>query len=238
MTKTLFTSALFAGLAAGLIAALLQFWLVTPLLLEGEAYETGELTHFSGVSEAQVNGHGHGETDAGDGVVSEGNFARHAMTVGVNLIVFTGYGLLMVAGFALAAKFGHGVTLHRGMVWGLAGFIALQLAPAAGLFPELPGTPAQAIELRQYWWLGTAVATVIGIALIAFGRGIVPSVLGVAALAVPHVIGAPHLDFYGGTAPPELSALFVSRTLFVALATWVVLGGVAGYFWDSQTRAT
>ena len=46
MLKSLFASALFAGVAAGLLAALLQMALLVPLIAEAELYETGEKTHF------------------------------------------------------------------------------------------------------------------------------------------------------------------------------------------------
>ena len=39
MTKNLLTSAVLAGVAAGLIAALLQLTFVIPHLMEGELYE-------------------------------------------------------------------------------------------------------------------------------------------------------------------------------------------------------
>jgi cobalt transporter subunit CbtA len=236
MTKTLFSSALFAGVAAGLIAVLLQFWLVTPLLLDGEEYETGNKSHFDGALTMQDGAQDHGShdqsaaEDADDGPATM--FARHAKTLAVNLVTFTGFGLILVAGFALATSFGHTVNLQKGMIWGMLGFVALQLAPAAGLAPELPGTPAADVVARQYWWAGTVIASVIGIALIAFGKSITFAAIGVALLAVPHVIGAPMLPYYAGMAPPELSALFATRTLFVAMIGWVTLGAVAGLFWD------
>lgn len=249
MDKNLFSSALFAGIAAGLIFVLLQFWLVTPLLLAGEEYETGALMHFDGVVESQGDNHGHDTetttehshnhadaTEGDDG--PQDMFARHAKTVAVTLVAYTGYGLIMVAGFAIAAGYGHTVTLHRGMVWGLLGFIALQLAPAAGLAPELPGTPAADVVSRQIWWLASVVTAVVGIAVIAFGRTPLYIVIGAALLAVPLLIGAPELSEFSGVAPPELSALFVSRTLFVAMIAWVTLGGVAGYFWHRASEST
>jgi cobalt transporter subunit CbtA len=240
MTKTLFSSALFAGIAAGLIAVLLQFWLVTPLLLEGEEYETGNKSHFDGALTVQEGAHDHGGHDH-SAVVEvddepENMFARHAKTFAVNLITFTGFGLIMVAGFALASSFGHTVNLQKGMVWGMLGFVALQLAPATGLAPELPGTPAADVVARQYWWAGTVIVSVIGIALIAFGKGLPFIVIGVALLAAPHINGAPELTDFAGVAPPELSALFATRTLFVAMVGWVTLGAVAGLFWDRNAE--
>lgn len=239
MFKDIFASALFAGLAAGLLSALLQFWLVTPLILEGEEYETGEKSHFAGVLIVEddpeaVSEHATEEAEEAAPTLSE-TLARHSMTVGVNVVVFTGFALILVAGFATASTAGHVITAKSGLIWGMAGFIAVQLAPAAGLFPELPGTPAEDVYLRQMWWITTVVSSIVGLALIAFGNRAYLMILGAAFLAAPHIIGAPHLEFYGGVAPPELSALFVSRTLFVACATWVILGGVAGAVWHKQT---
>ena len=45
MYGKVFTSALFAGFAAGLIAAALQLYFVQPVLLHAELYEGGDLTH-------------------------------------------------------------------------------------------------------------------------------------------------------------------------------------------------
>lgn len=234
MLKQIFTSALFAGIAAGLISALLQFWLVTPVLLEGEAYETGAKNHFAGVLIVD------GEDPAPVEIESEApptfsqEIARHGMTVAMNMVVFTGFALILVAGIATAASAGHEINAKSGIIWGVAGFLAIHLAPAAGLYPELPGTPADDIYLRQMWWITTVVSTIVGLALIAFGNRVSLGLLGAVFIAAPHIIGAPHLDFYAGVAPPELSALFVSRTLAVACASWAVLGCVAGAAWHRQ----
>lgn len=239
MVTRLFTSALFAGLAAGLIAVLLQFWLVTPVLLEGEDYETGAKTHFAGVLMVDDAEEAPKE-DASEVVEEEADsmFARHATTFFVNLIVFTGFGLIMVAGFGLASHFGIAVNLRSGIIWGLAGFIAVQLAPAAGLPPELPGTPADDVVLRQYWWFTTVAATTIGLAFLAFGNSLLFAALGAVMILTPHVIGAPHLGFHAGIAPPELSALFVARSLAVSAAAWAVLGAVAGHTWHRMAPNT
>ena len=43
MTKNLLSSGMIAGAVAGLVMALLQFWMIQPLIVEAERYETGEL---------------------------------------------------------------------------------------------------------------------------------------------------------------------------------------------------
>ena len=231
MTKNLFTSALFAGLAAGLIAALLQFWLVIPLLLEGELYESGVRVHFAASLDAAV------QSPAGPAEGLTQDMSRHLMTTGFSVVAYTAFALLLVAGMALAERFGHGVSARKGAIWGLCGFIALQLAPAIGLPPELPGTIAAEVELRQTWWMGTVIATAAGLGLIAFGPSLLYAAFGAAFLALPHIIGAPHLDVYFGIAPPELSAHFATRSLGVSAVSWAVLGTVAGHFW-SKDRTT
>ena len=93
MTKNLLTSAVFGGVAAGLIAALLQFVFVIPALLEGELFETGARIHFGA--------NGSPESDRGSpGLGTE--WARHAMTVGFNVVTYVGFGFLLLAAMAFA----------------------------------------------------------------------------------------------------------------------------------------
>jgi cobalt transporter subunit CbtA len=221
MTKNLLSSAVLAGVAAGLIAALLQFAFVIPTLLEGELYESGARIHFATDGSTQ--------SDKGAPALG-GDMMRHAMTVAFNLVTFAGYGLILLAAMLFAAEKGHAITARRGLIWGLAGFFAVQLAPAIGLPPELPGTPAAEVGPRQVWWFTTIIATAVALALIAFAKGPI-ALLSVPLLLAPHTIGAPHLDAYYGVAPPELSAHFVTLSLGTALAGWASLGFFCAWFW-------
>ncbi len=216
------TSALFAGVATGLLATLLQFAFVIPLLLEGELYETGARIHFAADGSPQ--------SDAGaPGLGYE--WGRHLMTLTFNVITFTAYALILAALFGFARLRGVEVTARRGVVWGLAGFVAVQFAPALGLPPELPGTITPEVGPRQVWWSLTILATAAALGLFAFTRGIVPVLAGVVLILAPHVIGAPHLDTYYGIAPPELAASFATRSLGAAAAAWVLLGVFTACFW-------
>ncbi|WP_226782091.1 CbtA family protein [Oceaniglobus trochenteri] len=220
MFRTVLTSAVFAGLGAGLCAALFQFQFVIPLLLEGELYETGARVHFAV----------EGSTQSLSQTPPLGtDWARHGMTVAFNFVSYTGFAFLLLAGMSLAALRGHPITPRSGLVWGLCGFLAVQLAPAFGLPPELPGTIAAEVVPRQIWWAGTILASGAGIALIAFGNSLLP-LAGAVLIAVPHLVGAPVLDTYFGIAPPELSALFATRSLGAAAVGWTILGYLAGFF--------
>lgn len=216
MAKNLFVSAICAGIVAGLTAALLQFIFVIPVLLEGELFESGARLHFGS--------NGSPQSDSGSpGLGSD--WGRHSMTVAFNIITYTGYGLLLAAMISYAALKGCITTSRQGVIWGLCGFIAVQLAPAIGLPPELPGTIAAEVGPRQMWWLGTVMATAAGIGVIAFGRSYLP-IGGIAIMLVPHLVGAPHLDTFFGVAPPELAAEFATLSLGTAAAGWAVLGYV------------
>lgn len=265
MLKHMLTGALFAGVLAGLLAALLQYFLVQPLIVLSERYESGELVHFAGVMGAETahdhdHDHDAAEPAAADGAASvaesaaasateshehqheEGDetppLTRNLLTVGFLGLVYVGYGLILTAGFALAAQFGIEITARQGLLWGLAGFAAFQLAPAIGLAPELPGTPAADLSARQIWWVGTAIATAGGLALIGYGRNLVAILAGAVLLALPHVIGAPEPESYGGVVPPELAASFAARALAVGLLAWAVLGWLAGRFWSQEPAAS
>ncbi|MDD2868382.1 CbtA family protein [Neomegalonema sp.] len=249
MFKRLISSALLAGAAAGLIAALLQFVFVQPVLLHAELYETGELTHFVPVDhgEASGSGHDHGaaaQTPEASGSEAAGSsshaahpgidFARDGLSVLFSLVVYAGYGLFLTAAMALAASRGVEITARQGLIWGVAGFAAVQLAPAFGLSPELPGMSAADVVERQIWWLGTVVATAVGLWLIAFGRNWAFWGLAVALILAPQLIGAPHPDEFFGPTPPELAAQFAGRALGVGLAAWATLGLAAGWLWSRE----
>lgn len=220
MLKKLLTGALIAGVASGLVAAALQFMFVIPLILEGELYETGARIHF-----------GAGSPQSPSGSPPLGNeWSRHLMTITFDVVSYTAYALILTGLMALAVRQGHAVNARRGAVWGLAGFIAVQLAPAIGLPPELPGTVAAEVLPRQIWWSATIVATGVGLWLIAFGPALWAVLVGAALILAPHIAGAPHLDTYFGVAAPELAAAFASRSLGFAAVGWALLGAVAGHF--------
>ncbi|MEC7765231.1 MAG: CbtA family protein [Pseudomonadota bacterium] len=220
MLKKLLTGALIAGVASGVIAAALQFAFVIPMLLEGELYETGARIHF---------GAGSPQSPAGSPGLGD-DWGRHLMTVTFNVVTYTAYGLILTGLMALAIRQGHVLNARRGIIWGLAGFIAVQLAPALGQPPELPGTITAEVGARQLWWSCTILATAVGLWLIAFVPQVWAVALAVVLMLVPQVIGAPQLDTYYGSAAPELAAHFATSSLGFAAVGWVLLGTIAGYF--------
>ena len=220
MFARLLTSALIAGAGAGLAAALLQLVFVQPLLLQAELYETGVLTHF-------------GAADSLAGPLRFGGLdpLRDGLSVVFSMLVYAGYGLILMALMALAETRGAAIGARAGILWGVAGFVAVQLAPAVSLAPELPGSAAGEIEARQVWWFGCVIAAGVALWLIAFGRSWPAWGAAAVLLLAPHLWGAPMPETFSGPVPPELAALFAARVLGVGLAAWAILGVLAGALW-------
>ena len=100
------------------------------------------------------------------------------------------------------------------LIWGLLGYTIFQLAPGFGLPPELPGMRSAPVNDRQIWWVAAVAATAGGLALIFLAKQGIWKAVGIALIALPHLIGAPHPHIDGpGALPAELAASFVSASL-------------------------
>lgn len=216
-------SALIAGFGAGLFAAALQFAFVQPILLHAELFETGALTHFGSAPTAATM-----PSDAGIDLVRDG------LSIIFSALIYVGYAFILASAMAFAAERGEPISPRSGLIWGIAGFIAVQLAPAFGLAPELPGMAAGDITERQIWWFATVGATAIALWLIAFGRNWAMWGTAIILIAAPHIIGAPLPDTLTGPAPPELASEFAVRALGTGLAVWATLGLLVGAVWTSD----
>lgn len=225
MFQKILTSALLAGFCAGVLAAALQLVFLQPVLLHAELYEGGDLVHFGA------------ESISASPELPGFSPMRDGLSLLFSALIYVGYGLVLVGAMALAAERGVKITARSGVIWGLAGFIAVHFAPAASLPPEVPGVAYTDITLRQIWWWGTVIATAVALGLIAFGRGWGAWGAAVILLLAPHIIGAPHPEAFTGPVPPELAALFASRALAVGMAAWAMLGLFAGHFWASDEPA-
>ncbi|MEQ1942895.1 CbtA family protein [Mesorhizobium sp. VNQ89] len=230
---SIFRSAVFtaaaAGLLAGILLAALQTFSTVPLILKAETFENAGGGHDHGApaeaAAVDTTGPATAEHHSEEAWGPEDGFERFAYTTGANIISGFGFALLLVA----ASEFAGGIRNWRqGTVWGFAGFAVFTLAPGLGLPPELPAMPAADLFARQVWWIGTVAATAAGLALIAF-RGTIPlSMLGVALIVLPHIIGAPQPESHESPVPADLHHQFVVAVTVTNLIFWVALGGVIG----------
>ncbi|GFM58269.1 membrane protein [Pseudomonas cichorii] len=223
MFKRIIQTTGFSGLLAALLLTLLQSFWVSPLILQAETYEKApaEHVHEHEHTEGSVAGHSHDE----EAWEPEDGWQRILSTTGGNLVVAVGFALMLVALYTLRAP---GRT-SQGALWGLAGFAVFVLAPTLGLPPELPGTAAADLNLRQYWWIGTAASTAAGLALIAFGQNWLLKVLGAAIMVLPHLLGAPQPLTHESLAPEALESQFILASLLTNALFWVALGLISAW---------
>jgi cobalt transporter subunit CbtA len=230
-----------AGLLASLVMAALQSFSTDPLIFKAETYENaaGEPAHDHGAPAADaapsadaaapaatesapaVAAHEHEE----EGWAPADGFERFAYNVLANVVSGFGFALIIVA----ASEFAGGISSWRsGVLWGFAGFAVFTLAPGLGLPPELPAMPAADLGARQLWWISTVVATAAGLALIAFRGTVLLSIVGVALIVAPHIVGAPQPVSHESPIPPDLHHQFVVASTVTNLIFWVLLGGLVG----------
>ncbi|MGY2377542.1 CbtA family protein [Pseudomonas sp. SDO524_S393] len=222
MIKRIAQTAGFTGLLAALLLTLLQSFWVAPLILQAETYENAPAA--TEVAHEHAEGAAAHSHDA-EAWEPEDGWQRVLSTTGGNLVVAVGFALMLAGLYTLRAP----TRAAQGLLWGLAGYATFVLAPTMGLPPELPGTAAADLAQRQVWWIGTAASTAAGIALIVFGRNWLLKVLGVAILAVPHVIGAPQPEVHSMLAPEALEAQFKIASQLTNVAFWLALGLISAW---------
>ena len=220
----------FSGLLAALLLTLLQSFWVAPLILEAETYESAAPAaehHAHGAEGAAAHEHSDEAWSPEDG------WQRILSTTGGNLVVAVGFALILAALYSLREP----KRAATGALWGLAGFAVFCLAPTLGLPPELPGTAAADLGQRQAWWIGTASATALGLALLVFARHWLVKALGAVLRVLPHVIGAPQPEVHQSLAPEALEAQFKIASWLTNAAFWVALGLLSAWLFRRSSRA-
>ncbi|QXH54030.1 CbtA family protein [Pseudomonas fakonensis] len=221
----------FSGLLAALLLTLLQSFWVAPLILQAETYESAApaAEHHEHGEAGAAHEHEHG----GEAWSPEDGWQRVLSTTGGNLVVAVGFALILAALYSLREP----GRVRSGAWWGLAGFAVFCLAPTLGLPPELPGTAAADLGLRQSWWIGTAAATAAGLALLVFARHWLFKVLGVVLLVIPHVIGAPQPPVHESLAPEALETQFKIASWLTNAAFWLALGLLSAWLFRRSSAA-
>jgi len=212
-------AALLAGIAAGLIMGAIQHVRLTPFILAAEAFETGETAHDHGTAATETAPHTHEEWAPANGM------ERTFYTTAATTMAGAAFAALL-AGISLLA--GIPITARNGAIWGLCGFLAVTLAPAAGLPPELPGMPAGDLTMRQVWWIGTIAATGAGLYLIATRREMWAITAAVVVMALPHLIGAPIASTHETAVPAGLAAAFAANSIAASAVFWCLIGVFLG----------
>lgn len=237
MFRRIFFTAIFAGFLGGIGISVVHEFTTTPIILHAEEFESkgAPTAHKHSSSGPAANpvlvlaqSKAEPATDHAQWAPSDG-LERTLYTTLANILTGIGFALILVACFALSGRAANGRT---GVLWGIAGFAAINLAPALGLPPEVPGALAAELGPRQGWWLLCVAATATGLWMLVFRQGALWIVAGIALIALPHAIGAPQPARMGGAVPPELAGHFAAASLVTAAIFWTTLGWLSGTFWQ------
>ncbi|WFU15408.1 CbtA family protein [Bradyrhizobium sp. CB3481] len=229
--RSIVFSAALAGLIVGVIISIAQFFGTVPLIQQSEVYERKAAATHSHASPANDQDKAHRQESEWE---PEEGFQRNAFTVGANILTAIGFALLLTGIYAIR---GRHVTWREGLLWGLAGFVVFTAAPGLGLPPELPGMPVADLTARQTWWIATAAATAGGLALLVLIPAAWSAVLGLALIALPHLIGAPVAPESHSAVPAALSHRFIVVVTLTSLLFWALLGVATSLAFERISRS-
>ncbi|MCK5902467.1 MAG: CbtA family protein [Cocleimonas sp.] len=224
--------AFFSALIAGLFLGSLQFLATSKIIYAAEQYEVEEAVA------TLVANDGHAHQHSNTVWEPKAGTERIAYTFLADVLIAFGHGLLLVSFMVfMLLKFSKpALSWRSGFVVGFGGYLSFYLATVIGLPPEVPGTVAADLEARQLWWALTVIATLVGLTLLYLAP-MKFKLLGILALLLPHLIGAPQPELHGylTTEPNAIVALsqlehqLLLSTAWVNLAYWLVLGTVSGF---------
>jgi cobalt transporter subunit CbtA len=203
-----------SGALAGLALFVVQQFTVIPLIETAETYEAAE--HQSAIGTAHED----------EGWQPANGWERTSFTALTTMLSGIGFAAMLFGSLSLT---GRRINTWRGALWGLATFVCFGLAPAIGLPPLPPGVAVAGLYQRQIWWVGTVVATAIGLwLLISKGRNWLVRIGGVVCVSLPHLIGAPAATGQNAV-PAELIHRFTIASLATTGLFWLLLGAVGGF---------
>ncbi len=242
--QRLIWAALATALLVGSVQSGVQQWQAVPIILAAEAYEGQKAeapaqplapaahTHAAGV--APEHAHDHGSAEAwtpADG--AERIFwtwvanVLHAFSMA--LLVFAVMGVCLWRGTTLR-------SLPLALLVAASGWLSFHFWPSLGLHAEIPGMDAARLGSRQGWWLLAAGCAALACVSLAGLRSPLRWAAAAAWLALPFVVGAPHITadplagFSGAAqlALRDLGVQFIWATTWVSLSFWACMGLVCG----------
>jgi cobalt transporter subunit CbtA len=233
--RSIVFSAALAGLIVGVVISFAQFFGTVPLIQQSEVYERKAVAGTPSAAHEQAGAaHDHDKTHSHEKEWEpEEGFQRNAFTVAANILTAIGFALLLTGVYAIR---GRHVTWREGLLWGLAGFVVFTAAPGLGLPPELPGMPVADLTARQTWWIATAAATAGGLCLLTLSPAAWSEILGLALIALPHLIGAPLAPESHSAVPAALSHRFIVVVTLTSLLFWALLGVATSVAFERISR--
>jgi cobalt transporter subunit CbtA len=203
-----------SGALAGLALFAIQHVMVIPLIQSAETYEAAAQQFNPGMIHPD------------EGWQPADGWQRTSLTALTTILSGIGFASLLFGTVSLTEN---RLDARRGALWGFAAFICFNLAPALGLPPQPPGTAVAGIVQRQVWWIGTVIATAVGLWWLVGAKRVWPlRIAGAICLVLPHLIGAPAASGHNAV-PAQLIHRFTITSLATTGIFWLLLGGIGGF---------
>ncbi len=246
--QRLIWAALATAVVVGSVQTGVQRWQAAPLILAAEVYEAQKaeapepLAPAAHVHSDAAAPHEHG---AAKEWAPENGFERLGWTWVANSLHAFSMALLVFAVMGVCLWRGAALRSVPLALWtAAAGWLVFHFWPSLGLQAEIPGMDAARLGSRQGWWLLAAVSAALACTSIAGLRSHLRWVAAAAWLALPYVVGAPHIsaDPLAGfgleaqTALRQLGTQFIWATTWVALSFWASMGLVGGLAFQRWVR--
>ena len=257
-------SGLAVALLVGTLQTGVQRWQAAPLILAAEVYEDqkveaiaptpalGDAPVQAAAAQTHAGGfdaHVHSQAaaqqpmhDHDQGATKEWEPANGAERLGwtwvANALHAFSMALLVLAVMGVW-RYQRGTALAALPLAGLvaaAGWLSFHLWPTLGLPAQVPGMEAAPLHARQLWSTLAVGSAAAACALAGFGKAKWRWLAAAFLLALPFVVGAPHLqgDALAGYSPGARAALeqlvqqFAWATIWVALSFWLSMGLACG----------
>ncbi|WP_431095956.1 CbtA family protein [Polaromonas aquatica] len=251
----IFQRLIWAALAVAVLVGSLQSGVqqlqAVPIILAAEVFESQKVDAPEPAAPAMAAAHTHSDGAAHD----HGEAGKEwAPTDGVERVFWTWVANVLHA-FSMALLFFAvmGFSLVRGSslrslslaAWAAAaGWLTFHFWPSLGLPAEIPGMDAARLGSRQGWWALAAGSAALACVSLAMLRSPLRWVAAAAWLALPFVVGAPHiaadpLAGFSGEAEATLRRLgtqFIWATTWVSLSFWVSMGLAGGLAFQRWLR--
>lgn len=251
--QRLIWAALAVALLVGSVQSGVQQLQAVPIILAAEVFENQKVeTPKPAAAPAMATAHTHADAVAhahadeaseewapADG--AERAFWTWAANVlhafSMALLVFVVMGFSLVRGSSLRS-----LALAGWMA--AAGWLTFHFWPSLGLHAEIPGMDAARLGSRQGWWVLAAGSAALACVSLAMLRSPLRWAAAAAWLALPYVVGAPHITAdplagFSGEAQATLRHLgtqFIWATTWVSLSFWVSMGLAGGLAFQRWVR--
>ncbi len=239
--QRLIWASLAVALAVGIVQTGVQHLQAVPIILAAEVYEDEKVEAPAAAEAAPAADHAHHANEAMAEEAEEwapaDGFERTGWTLVANVLHAFSMALLVFAVMGVALW--RGATLRAlplALVTAAAGWLVFHFWPSIGLHAEIPGMDAARLGSRQGWWTLAAVSAAGACAVAAGMRSHLRWLIAVALLALPYVVGAPHItaDPLGGfegeaqAVLRDLGTQFVWATTWVSISFWACMGVATG----------